>query len=66
LNLALEACSHLLIGHGGHASGSRFSGLGPENLKAFRERFCEVVAKHFPDGPPPPELVLDAKASLAP
>lgn len=63
LNRALAACSDLLVGHGGHAAAAGFR-LQPENLDAFRTRFCEVVSQHFPEGPPPPELVMDAEAPL--
>jgi single-stranded-DNA-specific exonuclease len=64
LHEALTACSDLLVGHGGHAAAAGFR-LEADKLDAFRERFCEVVAAYFPEGAPPPELVLDAEAPLS-
>jgi len=37
----------------------------PSNLDALRERFCEYVRRTFPDGPPAPQLLLDAELPLA-
>lgn len=64
LHQALKECGDLLVGHGGHAAAAGFR-LLPENVAAFRERFCEVVAGRFPGGTPSPELVLDAEAPLS-
>jgi single-stranded-DNA-specific exonuclease len=65
LNEALEACTDLLIGHGGHAMAAGFR-LRSKNLKAFRERLCGHTAKHFPAaGPPPPILILDVETPLS-
>jgi len=64
LHEALNACGDLLLGHGGHAAAAGFR-LEADKVEAFRERFCEVVGRYFPEGPPPPELVLDAEAPLA-
>jgi single-stranded-DNA-specific exonuclease len=63
LHEALQACGELLVGHGGHAAAAGFR-LLPEHVMEFRERFCAHVASLFPDGPPTPELVLDAEAPL--
>jgi single-stranded-DNA-specific exonuclease len=63
LHEALAACRDLLLGHGGHQAAAGFR-LLPENIPAFRERFCAHVASHFPGGPPTPTLVLDAEAPL--
>jgi single-stranded-DNA-specific exonuclease len=63
LHEALAACTDLLVGHGGHAAAAGFR-LEADKVDAFRERFCEVVSRHFPEGPPTPELVLDAEAPL--
>jgi single-stranded-DNA-specific exonuclease len=64
LNEALHECGDLLVGHGGHAQAAGFR-LLPENVPAFRERFCACVARHYPGGTPAPELVLDAEAPLS-
>jgi single-stranded-DNA-specific exonuclease len=64
LHEALASCGDLLVGHGGHAQAAGFR-LLPENLPAFRERFCACVAQSYPGGVPVPELVLDAEAPLA-
>lgn len=64
LHEALKECSDLLVGHGGHAAAAGFR-LLPQNVDAFRERFCECVSRHFPTGTPAPELVLDDEASLS-
>ena len=64
LHEALKECGELLIGHGGHAAAAGFR-LLPHNVGAFRERFCACVAKHFPEGAPMPELVLDDEAPLS-
>ncbi len=61
---ALQSCGDLLVGHGGHAMAAGLR-LLPENVDAFRTRFCSHVAAHFPGGTPPPSLVLDAEAPLS-
>lgn len=43
IKLALDACSGLLIQYGGHGCAAGFS-LRPDNVPAFREAFCTVVA----------------------
>jgi single-stranded-DNA-specific exonuclease len=63
LHEALAACGELLLGHGGHQAAAGFR-VRPENIEAFRERFCTVAAGHFPGGPPAPTLVLDAEVPL--
>lgn len=64
LHKALEACADVLEGHGGHAAAVGLR-VKPSNLDALRERFCEYVRRTFPDGPPPPQLLLDAELPLA-
>jgi single-stranded-DNA-specific exonuclease len=64
LHEALGACDDLLLSHGGHAAAAGFRVL-PENIDAFRARLCEHIAARFPDGPPPPALVLDAEVPLS-
>ena len=64
LHEALQECSDLLIGHGGHPAAAGFR-LRPENIDAFRERFCQATATRRPEGPRPAELVLDAEAPLS-
>jgi single-stranded-DNA-specific exonuclease len=64
LHEALKACDDLLLSHGGHAAAAGFRVL-PENIDAFRARLCDYTAAHFPDGPPPPALVLDAEVPLS-
>jgi single-stranded-DNA-specific exonuclease len=63
LHEALKACSDLLVGYGGHRAAAGFR-LLPENIDAFRERFCDHVARQFPAGMPGPTLVLDAETPL--
>ncbi len=64
LHEALHACCEDLLSHGGHAAAAGFRIL-PDRVDAFRERFCEYVARHFPHGPTPPQLVLDAELPLS-
>lgn len=64
LNEALHACEDLLVGHGGHPMAAGFR-LQPSRIAAFRDRFCEFTARHFPGGPPKPSLVLDAETPLS-
>jgi single-stranded-DNA-specific exonuclease len=64
LHKALEACTDLLTSHGGHAAAVGLR-VKPSQLDALRERFCEYVLRTFPDGPPPPVLLLDSELPLA-
>jgi single-stranded-DNA-specific exonuclease len=64
LHEALRDCSDLLLSHGGHAAAAGFRVL-PENIDAVRARLCEHAAGRFPDGLPPPALVLDAEVPLS-
>lgn len=64
LHAALEACSDLLVSHGGHAAAA---GLTIEEAKfdAFRASFCEYVAAHLGAAGQPAELRIDAEAPLS-
>jgi single-stranded-DNA-specific exonuclease len=64
LNEALKACGDLLLSYGGHPAAAGFK-LRPENVEAFRARFCAAVVERYPDGPPAPSLLLDAEAPLS-
>jgi single-stranded-DNA-specific exonuclease len=64
LHVALKECGDLLVGHGGHAAAAGFRVL-PEKIEEFREAFCAVAARYFPDGPPPPRLTIDAEVPLS-
>lgn len=64
LHKAVAACADLLEGHGGHAAAVGVR-VKPSNLDALRERFGEYVLRTFPNGPPPPQLLLDAEVPLA-
>lgn len=64
LHEALRACTDLLVSHGGHAAAAGFK-IRPENVDAFRERLCAFVAERFPNGLPPPRLMLDAEVPLS-
>jgi single-stranded-DNA-specific exonuclease len=64
LHEALRACDDLLLSHGGHKAAAGFK-VAPHAIDAFRARFCAFAARHFPDGPPPPSLVIDAELPLA-
>jgi single-stranded-DNA-specific exonuclease len=63
LHEALDACSHLLRTHGGHASAAGFT-LPTERIPAFREAFMAAVAEQGEEEPAPrevdAELPLDA------
>jgi len=64
LHQALQDCTSHLIGHGGHAMAAGFR-LLPENIDAFRDAFCAVVARQFGGTPGPHRLVIDAEVPLA-
>jgi single-stranded-DNA-specific exonuclease len=64
LHEALAHCTDHLVGHGGHAAAAGFRVL-PDRIDGFRERFCEYTACHFPAGPQPPTLSLDAEIPLS-
>jgi single-stranded-DNA-specific exonuclease len=64
LHEALSACDEHLLRHGGHKAAAGFQ-VRPEHIDAFRERFCAYTASQFPNGPPPPCLLLDAEVPLA-
>jgi single-stranded-DNA-specific exonuclease len=64
LHEALKACGDCLISHGGHRAAAGFR-LRADAIDAFRERFCDYAARHFPDGPPAPRLTLDAEVPLS-
>ena len=57
LGEALEACSDLLVRHGGHAGAAGFE-IAPDRWDAFRARFLALSAV-LPRPDPRPELRLD-------
>jgi single-stranded-DNA-specific exonuclease len=64
LHEALLACGEHLVSHGGHHMAAGFK-LKVECLDAFRAAFHAHAARHFPSGPRPPRLVLDAETPLS-
>ncbi|MCC9077906.1 DHH family phosphoesterase [Litorilinea aerophila] len=62
IGAAIAACSHLLLGHGGHPGAAGLS-LPPENIDRFRRELDRQVEAHrSPDVPP--GLVIDAEVPL--
>lgn len=64
LHEALQVCDPVLLGHGGHAAAAGLK-VAPDQIDALRERFTAHAATCFPNGPPPPRLVLDAELPLS-
>lgn len=64
LHEALKACGDCLLSHGGHRAAAGFR-VRADLIPTFRERFCDHAARHFPDGPPAPRLLLDAEVPLS-
>jgi single-stranded-DNA-specific exonuclease len=64
LHEALQACAGHLLSHGGHAAAAGFT-IRADAVDAFREQFCDHVARQFPTGPPAPQLVIDAEVPLS-
>jgi single-stranded-DNA-specific exonuclease len=64
LHEALAHCNEDLLSHGGHAAAAGFR-VRHDRIAAFRDRLCAYAARHFPGGPPAPELVLDAEVPLS-
>jgi single-stranded-DNA-specific exonuclease len=64
LHEALRACEGHLVSHGGHKSAAGFR-IYLDAVDAFRERFCAYAEQQFPDGLPPPRVVLDAEVPLS-
>ena len=60
---ALEACSDLLVGFGGHELAAGFT-IKEENIPAFRKRINQYAAEHFPQMPTQ-TVTLDCKLNPA-
>jgi len=60
---AIDNCSDLLEHFGGHKYAAGLS-LKPENLETFRTRFEAYAREIFKDGPPVPEVEIDAQITL--
>ncbi|MEM7130958.1 MAG: DHH family phosphoesterase [Chloroflexota bacterium] len=62
IGASIAACSHLLIGHGGHPGAAGLS-LLPENIDAFRRELDRQIELHrIDDGPP--KLAIDAELTI--
>jgi single-stranded-DNA-specific exonuclease len=64
LHEALKACGDCLLSHGGHRAAAGFK-VRADAIDTFRDAFCAYAARHFPEGPPSPRLVLDAEVPLS-
>ncbi|MCE9606479.1 MAG: single-stranded-DNA-specific exonuclease RecJ [Planctomycetia bacterium] len=64
LHRALEACSHHLVGHGGHAAAAGLK-IEERKLDDFRADFCEFVAAELSTANRTAELVIDAEVPLS-
>ena len=61
---ALAACHDLLDSFGGHRAAGGIT-IREENLQAFRDQFNTAITEQIPEGPPPPELEVDAILALS-
>lgn len=64
LHRALEACTHHLIGHGGHAAAAGLK-IDERKIEHFRLDFCEFVSTERAQASRTPELTIDAETPLA-
>ncbi len=64
LHEALEACTGDLVSHGGHATAAGFR-IVPDQIDGFRQRFCDVVLRHFGAEPRAHRIVIDAEVPLS-
>jgi len=64
LHQALSACSHHLLGHGGHAAAAGLR-IQESQIEAFREAFCDYAAGEIAQSDRIAELWIDAEAPLA-
>jgi single-stranded-DNA-specific exonuclease len=64
LNEALQSCTDVLEGHGGHSMAAGFR-VHPAKIDIFRERFCTFTTRHFPAGPPARVLTIDAETPFS-
>jgi len=64
LNAALQACSHHLISHGGHAAAAGLA-IEESKLDDFRTEFCEIASTEISKEQRMAELVIDAEFPLS-
>jgi len=64
LHRALEACSHHLVGHGGHAAAAGLK-IEERKLDDFRADFCEFVAAELSGTDRTAELMIDAEVPIS-
>jgi len=64
LHRALEACSHHLVGHGGHAAAAGLK-IDERKLDDFRADFCEFVAAELSGTDRTAELMIDAEVPIS-
>ncbi len=64
LHEALQACDHLLLGHGGHAAAAGLQ-IDEGQIENFRHEFCEHVAANVSEADRVAELVIDAEAPFS-
>jgi len=65
LHKALAACTHHLVGHGGHAAAAGLK-IEEKKLDDFRAEFCEYVAAEMKKpSVAGPELLIDAEMPLS-
>jgi single-stranded-DNA-specific exonuclease len=64
LHQALAACTHHLVGHGGHAAAAGLK-IEERKIEDFRHDFCDFVAAELAEADRKIELAIDAEAPLA-
>lgn len=64
LTKALESCSDLLLGYGGHEMAAGLK-IDAENLESFRQRFCQYADRTLEPEQLISELKLDSLAELS-